>query len=187
MCSIIWLVSSVLFNLLAAGGSWKERPIFTVTRGRPSSDGLRSSFSVPVIPTGRIGTPLRMASSAGPGKACCSWPRRLLVPSGNTIRTKPCASICSAWRNAVMSGRPRCTGNAPRPRMKLPVSLNLNNCLLAMNLTGRWKTLLSRGGSASPRWLDTTSRGPRSGIFSLPLTWRRVKRNSSTRTITRQT
>ena len=69
---------------------------------------------VPATPTGTIGTPVRMASSAAPARPSASRPSRLRVPSGKRPSASPCSSVASARRCADRSPAPRRTKMTPR-------------------------------------------------------------------------
>src|SRR3990172_5504078 len=77
---------------------------------------------VPVIPTGRSGTPARIAISAAPSFASPSTQTRERVPSGKMAIGRPSARCASAWRCAARSLSPRGTKKTPADRPSQPTS-----------------------------------------------------------------
>ena len=74
--------SSARVSLPAGGGREKGRPMLTVTPGRRINQARPLIFSVPEMPTGRMGAPLRREISAEPEKAGSSCAPGSSAPRG---------------------------------------------------------------------------------------------------------
>ena len=105
--------------------SWKGRPTRSVMRvPMAGQDGAAPrSRSVPEMPTGSTGAPVRVASSETPGLGVPMTPSKLRVPSGRMATTPPRSRTALATRYASMSLPPALTGWAPSERMKTPAAL----------------------------------------------------------------
>jgi len=178
MLCIIVPVQSVILSLFIVSllrGREKGMPMFTLITGRVNHHTAPLIFSVPVIPTGSIDTPLFDANIAAPGNPLHILAAVLRVDSGNITRGNPWARAWSANCRLFFPGRCRLTGKAPIERSINRVRGLRNSSSFAMNLAFLPREIPINGGSALLRWFATTSKGPCAGTCSCPVTIRLVK------------
>ena len=150
-----------------AGGSIGSPTIITTRVSRGSLRPRARMRSLPPIPIGTIGTPMRAATKATPWcRSSTTGPDRR-VPSGNMPRGSPPESAASAARMAARSAPLRSTGKPPSAERKVADQPYFQSSALPMNRIRRRVTQARNGVSRNDRWEGASTQAPLAGTRSL--------------------